>query len=118
MARDSALNAGDLSDRVEIQVRQKQTDPNGQVVDIHSTTYFRWANVMPVSGTEGQSGVNQITADVTHLIQLRYDEQTRNITPLDRIISDGRELNIVRVYDPDGLRKQMAIQANERVKGF
>ncbi len=69
------------------------------------------ASVTAVAGGERVRG-KTMSSIATSLIVTRFRE---DITDLIRIIFEERELEIVRVYDPDGKRHDLFIETKEEV---
>ena len=104
--------AGQLRDYVTIEVDNGSVDVMGQHIE-------KWevlagaenvpASVLGVSGTEAQRS-NQMEAVGTDLVVMRY---RRDITPKNRILFEGRTLNILSVSDRQGTKRELAIVCKE-----
>lgn len=110
----SVRPAGKRRQRLAVQANTPTLAGDGSAVDAWATVFSRWAQVLTIRGNEGQKGF-QRRADVTHVVRFGYDPDTANITTQHRINWGGRILNIIRAYDPDGLRKEIEAEAREDV---
>jgi len=114
-----------LADRnTQITVYRQPTtitvNDDGEVIDPDDPTKVGewWASVMPTRGRERPIS-DQIQAEVTHIVKVPYDSVSATISPRMWIITDtGERLNILRSYDPDRTRSEMAIEATEKVTSW
>lgn len=99
-----------LNQRVVIQTRTLSTsgEPSQTWATISQGASVP-AQVLGVGGGERKRG-QQIEAGVTTMVTMRF---RTDIDPTMRIVHDGRSLNIVRVYDPDGSRVSLVCQCKE-----
>ena len=106
------LRAGQLRSYITFQQPTTSQDAAGQ--ERTTTTEVAAsvpARVQAVAGGEAIRGM-QVQAGVTTLITTRFRS---DLDPAMKIIHSGRTLNIVRVTDPDDMRRELLIQCNENV---
>lgn len=107
--------AGDYTDRVRVCQSTPSTNADGQLVESASDYVRRWAKVRTVGGSE-RPVAGQLTADLTHRVRLRYDAQTKSITPkMWLLLEDGTRLDIQRVVDVDRAHVELELECNQRV---
>lgn len=106
------MAAGKRRKRIVIEQSTLVADAAGQLVPTWSTYCERWGEALAVTGGE-TFRARQLEADVTWLIRLRSDSETRGITPQMRLRFDGNTVNIGRVYDAEGRRREIEIQGKE-----
>lgn len=110
---------GDLNRRITIE----QPDPNataggfGHVDltdDANWTTYAeRWAK-KATTGSREFERARQTQAELAARFTLRFDNETKAITPEMRVIDeDGSTLPILGAYDPDGLKTDLVIDCKQ-----
>lgn len=105
--------AGQLRERIEIQVKSVSRNAYGEEVISWSTTATLWAQVKPESGREYlQAG--QMHAERRVLFKLRY-QPGLTITPDMRVYYRSRAFNIAQVVDVYERRRVLHIVAEERV---
>ncbi len=112
------MGAGQYRERVTVYYSTPTTAADGQLIEVATKLFQPWASILPISGRElFQSSQTQAT--VTHRVQMWSDSYSRTITPKHWIVrSDGTtRLNVVRVYDPKGRRKEMELECIEQVTG-
>lgn len=92
--------------------------PDYQDADNWIDLFERRANVRPAGGREFISG-SQTNAEVSHLVRMRHDPETKDIVPPWRLrIGQGvsaRYLDIVRAVDVDERHWEIELQCLERV---
>jgi SPP1 family predicted phage head-tail adaptor len=105
------LRAGELDRRVKLERLFAETQPDGQVVEKYQEVARLWARVEPLGGREG-FGQQQFvaTGDVRFTIRWRDD-----VTPLERIVWDGREYDIVSVAE-EGRREGLLVVGKARAE--
>lgn len=111
MAMSPPMRAGKLRHRVEIHRPTETRDVIGGVTRTFAKINTRWAAVMPTAGRElTHAGV--IRADVTHEVRMRhFDDLDRT----DRLVHDGRTLQIESILNPDERRVEMVCLCKEIV---
>lgn len=108
---------GEYRTQITIYEQTSGTTPNadGQVPEAETAFLERWAKVIPIHGRE-RFLAQQTQADVTHFVRMRYDSDTKTITPKMWVkLRDGTRLNIVRAYDPDAGRCEIELECNEPI---
>ncbi len=114
----STTNA-EFSTQIRVFQQTAGTTPNadGQIPEVESLFIERWAKVTPVRGME-RFLAQQTQADVTYRLRVHYDRRTIEITPKMwiRIVDAARtRLNIARIYDPDGNRRELELECTQRI---
>ena len=103
---------GTYRHRVKIIDPNKQLATSGQLIDNPATTDDDVpASVTAVSGGESVQG-RTMNALATNLIKIHFRE---DITTAFSIEHEGRSLQIVRVYDPVGKRRELFVECKEKV---
>lgn len=108
------MRAGKLRQVVRIERATLANDAAGQPVEVGPPKAIAGgaavpAEVLAVSGGETVRG-SQMEAGVTTLVTMQW---RGDVTTADRIIHDGRALNVVRAVDPDGRRRSLVCQCSE-----
>lgn len=100
------MRIGDLHDLITIQNATESRDAFGAVIQIWMDYTQVWANVAPMRYTTGLEAVvstlgrEQVTPAYT--ITIRF---LSGVNEQQRILWDGKELDIRRVIDPSGRRE-------------
>ena len=106
------MQAGQLRDRITIQVRSSADNAAGEPVlgwiDFATAIY---ANVTDMSGKEYVSGQTILNA-VTTTIVIRY---RAGVTAAMRVISRGVTYNIQAVLEPENKRREMHLMCMRNV---
>ncbi|MCB0070019.1 MAG: phage head closure protein [Caldilineaceae bacterium] len=102
-----SYRAGRLRTPVTIQNRTITRDALGQAIESWATVATVRAEVRPTGGQERMVGGGDVPlATVTHRITMRYRD---DVTPLSRLLVDGRVFD-VEAADPQNVgRKDMLI---------
>lgn len=110
------MPAGSRRFKVQIQ-RPSQADDAGGQVQQSFVQYCkpRWAEVVATGGTERFRG-RQIQAQMTHVITVISDSETRGITPGMQVIWRGRTINLEVVMPMEGKIREIQLQGKEYVK--
>lgn len=87
----------------------------GEVLPTWSTRCQRWAGSKPKSGKEFMAAMT-INPMLNAIMEFPYDSVTSQITPRDRVIMDGRTLNIAAAYREDENREKMIVWVVEPVE--
>ena len=104
-----ALRAGLLDRRVALERRVDVVDVSGQAVSHFVQVASVWARVEPLGGREGFGQQQWVaTGDVRFTVRWRDD-----VTPLHRVIHDGREFDVVSVAE-DGRHEALLIVGRSR----
>lgn len=118
MRRRKRFRAADYRTRVIVCEQDSTATANddGEIPETEKEMYLRWARVHPVRGRERDVN-DQLQADVTHLVTMRYDTATAAITHENwlKIRKGGDRLNILRAYDPDRRRREIVMECVQRI---
>lgn len=93
-------------------------DAAGEVnvtLDANWETYIehRWARILPRTAREFWH-IDQVDADVTHLLKVLWDSQTKTITSAMRAKLGGRVFQFTSVFNAEEANREMWITAIER----
>lgn len=106
------MEAGKLRHRLILQQDSGTTqDASGQTTSNWTEVLTVWADIQPTGGVERFRG-NQMQADTTHLISIRYLDA---VTTQMRGVFKGRTLEFVNVLNVGERNIELLIQAKERV---
>lgn len=111
--------AAEFDTRVRFYQQTTGTTPNpsGQIPEVEKLFIERWAKLMPTRGME-RFLAQQNQADVLYRVRVQYDRRTNEITPkmwIKILNADATRLNISRIYDPDGKRRELELECTERI---
>ncbi len=113
------MSAGKYNQRVVIEKLKDNPpidDAHGEVDltdERNWETHSRpWASINTKGGNEFWR-VDKVEANVSHMLRLQYDRETRDINQQMRIKFRGRTLNIAAAYDIDEMHREIEIQATE-----
>ncbi|ADG70063.1 phage head-tail adaptor (plasmid) [Planctopirus limnophila DSM 3776] len=104
--------AGKYRDRVRFESFTATPDASGQLVETWQTLGTFWAEVNAVSGSESFRG-RKIQGRVSHLVRVRVNSLTRQITNRHRMIIHGQIVSIASVYDPNNRGIEIEVQGEE-----
>ena len=108
------MEVGKLRDRVQIQTRTAKTDAAGNADNTWVDVAKAWAQVSPMSGDEAQRA-GHTEATVMHQVRMRFRSDLPTRKAKDRIVFDGRVLNIVAVRNLDEGRDELVLNCVEVV---
>lgn len=114
-----STTAAEFDTRVQFYEQAAGTTPNadGQTPEVESLFIERWAKVTPTRGME-RFLAQQNQADVIYRVRVQYDRRTNEITPkmwIKIVNADTPRLNIARIYDPDGKRRELELECTRRI---
>lgn len=103
---------GLLRHTVSLQRRGTERDANGEIrQDVWVTLANVRASVSPVSGREYIEQMSS-QARVSHRVRIRYFD---GLSPKDRILFEGRTLDIAEVLIPNEVHRMMDVMCEERL---
>jgi SPP1 family predicted phage head-tail adaptor len=105
------VRAGLLDRRVRLERRHEGTDDSGQSVVRWLPLADVWARVEPLGGREG-FGQQQWVASGEVRFTIRWRD---DVTPLHRVVHDGREYDVVSVAE-DGRREALLVVGRARTE--
>jgi SPP1 family predicted phage head-tail adaptor len=105
------MRAGALRERLVIQAPVAVQDAVWGPVTEWQDVLAAWASVIPVAGSETQKDQG-VQATVKYEIEIRYQP---GITGENRIVWNGKTLDIESAIDPEGRKRKLLIQAVEQV---
>lgn len=73
----------------------------------------RWAEVL-TQGSREVFRTQQFQPDVTHLVRMRYDTTTKDVTPEMRLILKDRDLQILSANNMDEANELMELVCREK----
>lgn len=108
------MNIGQLRHRVMLEAPPDPEDLDGlgQPIGPWTTVGTFWAFVRPMSGHELRVA-EQLRADVSHLVTMRWLGVSYAIDPTMRLLFRGRVLDIVDVIDVDERLRTLTLTCNE-----
>lgn len=116
----TGLEAGEFDRRVEVlRVRSDAiVDANGEIDRTRADTWEvwrrRWARVIPRDGREFWR-LEAVDAAVTHVIQFKFDRESRAITTDMRVRYQGRVFELTSGINVEEADTIMQFQAIERI---
>ena len=106
------MNAGKMDRRITLQRKSSSQDSFGEAIDTWADISTVWAEVVPVSGNE-RFVSQQVIAEADTLFKIRY---MSGLTPLDRVVYDGRTYDVKGVIEIGRRREGMQISAMTRAE--
>jgi len=106
------MNAGRMDRRITLQRKSSSQDSFGQPIETWADISTVWAEVVPVSGNE-RFVSQQVIAEADTLFKIRY---MSGLTPLDRVVYDGRTYDVKGVIEIGRRREGMQIAAMTRAE--
>lgn len=105
------MQAGKLSERVEIQAPTETRDSLGQSVTTWQTTQVRWAGIKPLSDRE-QFYAAQVRPETSHRVTFRYFD---TLTHKHRLKLGERIFDILSIVLPAEAGEMLQVDVVERV---
>ena len=90
--------AGKLDRRVTLRRAEVKQNDFGEDVETWGDLATVWASRAEVSNRE-RFAAQQVGAELVARFRLRYSQRIHDLSPLDRIVVDGREHNITGVAE-------------------
>lgn len=113
MARSPGHPAGERNNRVTVELNTPTVNDDGQKVAVWGTAFRTWAKIVPRGGRE-RWVFEQLRAEVSHIVRLLANDQTRGIKPAThRFNNGGQILNIESVIDVDTRRVELEFRCTE-----
>lgn len=109
MSREKLPPVGTLTDRVLLKRRESQDDGGGGHVRIYMSVAHLWARVRSLTGRQGTNADGRTVA-ISHSVVLRF---RNDVSPGDRIVYRGRNLDVVSAADLDGRRAYLSCGCSE-----
>ena len=100
---------GRLNKRAALQSATNATDAQGGHAKTWATYATVWAYVTPVSGRETLAAA-QVTASYATAVVIWY---RADVSVQDRIVVEGRTLQIESLQDPDGRKDELRLLCSE-----
>jgi SPP1 family predicted phage head-tail adaptor len=100
---------GTLTDRVQLKRRETLDDGGGGHERIYMPVNSVWARVRSLSGRQGTNADGRTVA-VSHSVVLRFRS---DVSPGDRIVYRGRNLDVVSTADLNGRRAYLSCACSE-----
>ena len=100
---------GTLTDRVQLRRRESLGDGAGGHERIFVPLTSAWARVRSLRGREGSNADGQAVA-ISHSVVLRFRS---DLSPGDRIVYRGRNLDVVSTADLNGRRAYLSCACSE-----
>ena len=100
---------GTLTDRVQLKRRETLDDGGGGHERIYMPVNSVWARVRSLTGRQGTNADGRTVA-VSHSVVLRFRS---DVSPGDRIVYRGRNLDVVSTADLNGRRAYLSCACSE-----
>lgn len=100
-------SAGKFNRKVTVQTSADTPNGSGGFTQVWTSQYDVWANATPVGGTEGVIA-GTLQSSQSWRIRMRYQSLSVN----DRLLMEGKQLNIVSVEDPTGQHREIVVFAD------
>lgn len=105
------MRAGLLRHKFTVRTMTEEQDAAGELVQTWADGNTIWGSITPLSGGESLSN-EQITAEVTHKVWVRYDS---TVTPGTRLLFGSRVFEINSVLNKDERNVAMELLCKEIV---
>lgn len=109
MSGEKLPPVGTLTDRVQLKRRDSQDDGGGGHLRIYVPVAHLWARVRSLTGRQGTNADGRTVA-ISHSVVLRFRS---DVSPGDRIIYRGRNLDVVSAADLNGRRAYLSCACSE-----
>lgn len=100
---------GTLTDRVSLRRRTSVAEDGGGHMTIYVPVTSLWARVRALSGRQGNNADGRVV-DVSHVVVLRFRS---DVSPGDRIVYRGRNLDVLSAADINGRRAYLSCTCTE-----
>ncbi|WP_338722959.1 phage head closure protein [Devosia sp. XK-2] len=100
---------GTLTDRVQLKRRETSSDGVGGHERLYVPVTHLWARVRSLSGRQGTNADGRVVA-ISHSVVLRF---RNDVSPGDRIVYRGRNLDVVSMADLNGRRAYLSCACSE-----
>jgi len=107
------IASGKLRHRVLVQKPTNRRTASGAVADEWETHCERWSDVRAAQGSE-RLAADQLVSVTPFAVTLRFDAETRQITPKMRIVYAGRVLDIESVLTVDELKREIVLGCSDK----
>jgi len=108
------VRVGALRHQVTVEQPVEAQDAAGAVTKTWTSVATPWAAVEPMRGQE-RFLAQQVAADVTHKITMRYESALASMTPKWRVSLGSRRFDLLAVLDPGERDTAIECLAVERV---
>jgi SPP1 family predicted phage head-tail adaptor len=100
---------GTLTDRVQLKRRESLGDGGGGHERVYVPVNHLWARVRSLTGRQGTNADGRTVA-ISHSVVLRFRS---DVSPGDRIVYRGRNLDVVSTADLNGRRAYLSCACSE-----
>ncbi|KKB10227.1 hypothetical protein VE26_03125 [Devosia chinhatensis] len=100
---------GTLTDRVQLRRRESLSDGGGGHDRVFVPVTALWARVRSLNGRQGLNADGRAVA-ISHSVVLRFRD---DVSPGDRIVYRGRNLEVVSAADLNGRRAYLSCACSE-----
>jgi len=109
------MTAGRLKKRVTLETYAETPDSFGDATVGNYTELARiWASVQPLRGRE-LAQFQQVHADISHRIVIRYSDKVSVITPKDRAVLGSRNFDIISVLNKREANRELELMCKENI---
>lgn len=103
---------GEYNVKLTIEAATPSNANSGQQTKTWATAFQRWGKVEPNNGGE-KFQQHQIQGNVTHIVSMNSDSDTRGITNQHRLTFSGRTLGILAAYDAETDFREVILHCEE-----
>ena len=103
------MKAGELKQRITIQIPQRSKNAFGEWIDTFADWVTVWAALEPLTGGRYLQS-KQLTAEVTGVVRIRY---RTGLLPTMRLLYGMRIFNIVSIVQPKEAKRELHIYYRE-----
>ena len=108
------MDGSKLDRRLTLQRFTSTQDPgSGENIQTWGDIATDWANYKPVSDAEKMQA-GEVSATLSARFTIRYDSAWANLSPVDRVVFEGRTFDIVGCKEVSGRRQFLEITAAAR----
>lgn len=108
------MNIGRKNRRLTFDRPIDTTDGHGDALVDYATIGTVWASIEPLRGEE-RFEAQQVTADVTHKIRVRYSSTLAGLTPKHRARLGATTYDLLSINDINSGHRELEIWARVRV---
>jgi SPP1 family predicted phage head-tail adaptor len=113
----TAISAGQLNRRIQIQIPTVTKDSLGAPVQAWAHLATLWSDIQPISGREARIA-DRVAAEVTHQITVRYQpafDDPKNVAQM-RVLYRGRVFSIYGALNDDEANVAVILLATEGLR--
>lgn len=109
------INSPKLDRKITIQRFTSSQDEFGTPIEVWSDLATVWANYRPVSDAEKMQA-GEVSATLSARFTIRYDSAWADLSPIDRVVFEGRTFDVFGCKEVEGRRQFLEITASARAE--